>query len=168
MWSPGIHPNWAPGVEELGANRKWGCMGTILILLSYPTEGSLHIKETREVSLCCTMLNVSEIHQPWTMVVPASGSLVPLRLLRTPLLHFYTRSFSFFLISHLPGSKCLWSGDRHHTPYPLLGPLHCVLWTAPPTVHQLKCQCHCLFFTNSFTPSVIVILIVKYMRSEGS
>lgn len=71
MWSPGIHPNWASGVRELGANQGWGCVDTILILFSCPTEGSLHNQEPREVSLCLIMLNVSEIHQPWTKAAPA-------------------------------------------------------------------------------------------------
>lgn len=160
MWSPGIHPNWVSRVRELGANQRWGCVDTILILFSCPTEGSLRNQEPREDSLCLIMLNVSEIHQPRTKAAPASGSLAP-PMSPWTLLCFSTRGFNSFLILHLLGAKGLWTGDHHHTSDPLPDPHHCVLWTAPPTIRQSMCQSHSLFFTNSFTPSIIVTLIVK-------
>lgn len=160
MWSPGIYPNWASGVRELGANQGWGCVDTILIVFSCPTEGSLHNQEPREASLCLIMLNVSQIHQPWTKAAPASGSLAP-PMSPCTLLCVSTRGFSSFLILHLLGAKGLWAGDYHRTSDPSPDPHHCVLWTAPPTVRQSMCRPHGLFFANSFTPSIIVVLIVK-------
>lgn len=72
MQSPGIHPNWASRISELGANQGWGCVDAILIFFSCPTERSMHNQEPREASYAspCLMSQKYISHGPRLHLLP--------------------------------------------------------------------------------------------------